>query len=96
MKSTLKISDLPVCAQLSDQALCAVRGGQDNQANGTSQSNAQVMMAAANVGNGSIFQGPATIQSDNTFTQTASNWNYAENDKGLSVAYPVYGLPVVM
>ena len=52
------------------------------------------MTAAANIGNGSIFGGPATIQSDNTFTQTASNWNDTENYKGYSVFYPVCGLPV--
>ena len=38
--------------------MTAVRGGQDNQAIGTSQSNVQVMLAAANVGNGSFFGGP--------------------------------------
>ena len=57
----------------------AVRGGADDQAIGTSQSNVQVMSAAANVGNGSIFGGPTNIQSDNTFTQTASNSNTATN-----------------
>ena len=92
MKSTLMISDLPVCKELDDQALCVVRGGQDNQANGTSQMNGQAMAAAANIGNGSIFQGPATIQSDNTFTQTASNWSSTANYNGVSV---VYGLPVL-
>ena len=95
MKSTLTISDLPMHKELDGKALCVVRGGQADQANGTSQSNLQGMAAVANIGNGSIFQGPATIQSDNTFTQTASNWNYAENDKGLSV-YPVCGLPVAL
>ena len=37
------------------------------------------MVAAANIGNGSFFGGPANIQSDNTFTQTASNSNTATN-----------------
>ena len=59
--------------------MSAVHGGQDNQAIGTSQSNAQAMLAAANVGNGSFFGGPTNIQSDNTFTQDASNTNTATN-----------------
>ena len=37
------------------------------------------MSAAANVGNGSKFGGPTNIQSDNTFTQDASNSNTATN-----------------
>ena len=37
------------------------------------------MAAAANIGNGSFFGGPTEIQSDNTFTQTASNSNTATN-----------------
>ena len=90
---TLIIKDLSASHELDHKVMSAVRGGQDDQANGTSQSNAQCMTAAANVGNGSIFQGPATLQTDNTFTQTASNWNDASNYKGFSV-YPVYG-PVV-
>ena len=89
---TLSIKDLPTSHELDGKAMTAVRGGQGDQANGTSQSNTQCMTAAANIGNGSIFQGPATIQSDNTFTQTASNWNDADNYKGFSV---VYGLPVL-
>ena len=78
MKS-LHISDLSVSKELDRKAMSAVHGGQDNQAIGTSQSNVQVMSAAANIGNGSFFGGPADIQSDNTFTQTASNSNTATN-----------------
>ena len=37
------------------------------------------MVAVANIGNGSVFGGPTNIQSDNTFTQTASNYNTATN-----------------
>ena len=59
--------------------MSAVHGGQDNQAIGTSQSNLQSMLAAANVGNGSIFGGPTNIQSDNTFSQDATNTNTATN-----------------
>ena len=76
---TLLIQDLSASVELDRQAMSAVRGGTDDQAVGTSQSNVQVMSAAANVGNGSVFGGPANIQSDNTFTQSASNSNSATN-----------------
>ena len=36
-------------------------------------------LAPARPGNGSLFGGPTNIQSDNTFTQTASNSNTATN-----------------
>jgi hypothetical protein len=75
----LHISDLSISKELDGKALTAVRGGADDQAIGTSQSNVQGMAAVANIGNGSVFGGPATIQSDNTFTQTASNSNTATN-----------------
>jgi hypothetical protein len=77
--TTLHISDLSAATELDGKAMTAVRGGADDQAIGTSQSNVQVMSAAANIGNGSFFGGPAEIQSDNTFTQTASNSNTATN-----------------
>ena len=77
--TTLHISDLSINKELDAKAMTAVRGGTDDQAIGTSQSNAQSMVAAANVGNGSKFCGPTNIQSDNTFNQTASNSNYATN-----------------
>ena len=76
---TLMIKDLSANLELDREAMKAVRGGADDQAIGTSQSNVQVMSAAANVGNGSFFGGPTNIQSDNTFTQTASNTNTATN-----------------
>ncbi|WP_427914729.1 hypothetical protein ACPWT1_07390 [Ramlibacter sp. MMS24-I3-19] len=76
---SLTIHDLPASIELDRKAMTAVRGGADDQAVGTSQSNVQSMVAAANVGNGSQFCGPATIQSDNTFTQSASNSNTATN-----------------
>jgi hypothetical protein len=66
---SLKIKDLSTSVELDRAAMTAVRGGLGDQANGTSQSNVQNMAAAANVGNGSMFGGPTTIQSDNTFTQ---------------------------
>ena len=77
--TSLHISDLSISKELDGQAMAAVRGGTDDQAIGTSQSNVQGMVAAANVGNGSVFGGPTNIQSDNTFTQTASNSNTAAN-----------------
>ena len=86
---TLKIQDLSVSVELDRAAMSVVRGGLGDQANGTSQSNVQNMAAAANVGNGSLFCGPATIQSDNTFTQSAYNESYAANFKGISVGIPV-------
>jgi hypothetical protein len=79
MQTTLMIKDLSASTELDHAAMSAVRGGQDNQANGTSQLNAQNMAAAANVGNGSLILGPATIQSDNTFTQDAWNTSYSAN-----------------
>jgi len=86
---TLKIKDLSASHELDRQAMCAVRGGLGDQANGTSQTNVQNMVAAANIGNGSIYGGPATIQSDNTFTQTATNYSDALNFKGFSIGFPV-------
>ena len=77
--TTLHINDLSTATELDGKAMTAVRGGADDQAIGTSQSNVQVMSAAANIGNGSFFGGPTDIQSDNTFTQTASNSNTATN-----------------
>ena len=85
MHTTLTIKDLSASHELDCKAMSAVRGGDGNQANGTSQMNVQNMAALANIGNGSLFGGPATIQSDNTFTQSASNYNYADNFKGLSI-----------
>jgi hypothetical protein len=85
MQSTLTIQDLSASHELDGKAMTAVLGGEGNQANGTGQANAQNMAAFANVGNASLFGGPATIQSDNTFTQSASNHSYAENYKGLSI-----------
>jgi len=87
---TLIIKDLSASRELDRDALVAVRGGAGDQANATSQSNVQHMVAAANVGNGSNFHGPTTIQSDNTFDQTATNYNDAYNFKGFSIAYPLY------
>ena len=90
---TLAIKDLPASVEIDRHALRAVRGGLGDQANATSQSNVQHMAAAANVGNGSYFHGPTTIQSDNTFEQHARNDNYATNFKGLSIGLPYGGYP---
>ena len=89
--TTLHISDLSSSKELDAKAMDAVRGGQDNQAIATSQSNVQGMAAAANIGNGSLFVGPATIQSDNTFDQHASNYNNATN---VDVLLAGLGVPV--
>jgi hypothetical protein len=83
--TSLHISDLSISKELDGKAMAAVHGGKDDQAIGTSQSNVQSMVAAANIGNGSVFGGPANIQSDNTFTQTASNSNTAANVDALLV-----------
>jgi hypothetical protein len=82
---TLSINNLSASKELDRAALCAVRGGEGNQANGTSQLNVQSMIAAANVGNGLVVgpNSPVIIQSDNTFTQDADNSNTAVNDKSL-------------
>ena len=77
--STLHISDLPMACELDGEAMATVRGGADDQAVGSSQQNGQGMVAAANVANGSVFFGPTIIQSDNTFTQNASNSNTVAN-----------------
>jgi len=87
MKS-LHISDLSVTRELDRDAMSAVHGGQDNQAVGTSQTNLQSMLAAANVGNGMVVgaNSPVIIQSDNTFSQDASNSNYVSNKSLLLAA----------
>jgi|ERR1700712_269189 hypothetical protein len=87
MHTTLTIKDLSTSIELDAKAMTAVLGGDGNQANGTSQMNVQSMAALANIGNGSLFGGPATIQSDNTFTQTATNYSEADNFKGLSIGF---------
>ena len=79
MQTTLSIQDLSTSVELDREAMVAVHGGQDNQAIGVAQSNVQGMAAVANVGNASLFGGPANIQSDNTFTQNAYNDNTATN-----------------
>lgn len=91
---SLMIKDLSASRELDREAMTAVHGGFGDQANGTSQSNVQSMVAAANVGNGSVFKGPATIQSDNTFTQDAYNYSDAYNFKGLSIGYPFLRAPL--
>ena len=76
----LTIKDLSASIELDRKAMATLRGGTDDQAGGTSQANVQNMVAAANVGNASLFGGgPATIQSDNAFSQSAYNYNSATN-----------------
>jgi len=87
MTSTLSISDLSTSKELDRKALSNVRGGNADQANGTSQLNLQSMLAAANVGNGLVVgaNSPVIIQSDNTFSQDAHNSSTATNDKSLDL-----------
>ena len=92
---TLTIQDLSASIELDRKAMAAVRGGNSDQAGGTSQANVQNMVVAANVGNGSRFGGPATIQSDNAFTQDAYNYNAAANIDAFLVLGR-YGAPGVM
>jgi hypothetical protein len=86
--SSLHISDLSASKELDGKAMAAVRGGADDQAIGTSQSNLQAMLAAANVGNGMVVgaNSPVIIQSDNTFSQDADNTNDASNKSLLLAA----------
>jgi hypothetical protein len=83
MTSTLTIKDLALDKQLDDKSMAAVRGGNGNQANGTSQSNVMAMFAPVTVGNGSLIGGPANIQVDSNPTQTATNDSTSSNFKSL-------------
>ena len=87
MTSTLTLSDLSASKELDRAAMSAVRGGNANQANGTSQLNLQSMLAAANDGNGLVVgaNSPVIIQSDNTFSQDAHNSSTATNDKSFDL-----------
>jgi hypothetical protein len=89
MKTTLTISDLSASKELDGKAMSAVRGGNADQAIGTSQLNLQSMLAAANVGNGLVVgaNSPVIIQSDNTFSQDAHNSSTATNDKAFSLGF---------
>lgn len=93
---SLTIKDLSSSLELDRKAMATVRGGADDQAIGTSQTNVQNMAAAANVGNGSIFHGPTTIQSDNTFKQDASNYNDATNVSAFVVLGRLGLVPVAL
>jgi hypothetical protein len=93
MTSTLTLSDLSTSKELDRAAMSAVRGGNADQANGTSQLNLQNMLAAANVGNGLVVgaNSPVIIQSDNTFSQDAHNSSTATNDKSLDLRALISG-----
>ncbi|RYF13620.1 MAG: hypothetical protein EOO30_20810 [Comamonadaceae bacterium] len=86
--TTLHISNLSSSKELDGEAMAAVRGGADDQAIGTAQTNLQSMLAAANVGNGMVVgaNSPVIIQSDNTFSQDADNSNRASNKSLLLAA----------
>ena len=93
MTSSITLSDLSTSHELDHQAMSAVRGGNADQAIGTSQLNLQSMLAAANVGNGLVVgaNSPVIIQSDNTFTQDAHNSSTATNDKSLDLRALISG-----
>ncbi|MGZ3253430.1 MAG: hypothetical protein ACXU7D_03910 [Burkholderiaceae bacterium] len=94
MQSTLMIKDLALDKALDGKTMSAVRGGEGNQANGTSQSNVMALFAPVNVGNGSVIGGgPVNFQVDSNPTQTASNYSTSSNDNGLSWFAP-YAIPV--
>ena len=81
MKSTLIIKDLALDKELNGKAMAGVRGGLNNQANTTHQSNVLAQFAPVSVGNGSIFGGMTTLQVDSTPTQTAYNDSYSYNEQ---------------
>ena len=88
----LTIKDLSVSTDLDRKAMSAVRGGNADQANGASQLNLQNMLAAANVGNGIVGGfGPIIIQSDNDFSQDASNSSTQWNDKSALLNFALNG-----
>ena len=95
MQTTLSIKDLSTSAALDRKAMRAVLGGQDDQAIGSGQSNVQSIAAAASVGNGARYAaGPASVQSDTTFSQSNSNGNAATNI-GFGLFFGYWGLPVL-
>jgi hypothetical protein len=83
MKSTLTIKDLSANKELGRKEMSAVRGGESDQANGTSQSNVLAAFAPVSVANGSKFMGsgPTTIQVHSDVDQTASNYSDSYNYK---------------
>jgi hypothetical protein len=81
MKSTLTIKDLAANKDLDRKAMSAVRGGQGDQAIAEQLRNAQAGGVNMNVGNGSLFNGPTTVQSDSKFNQDATNDSYSKNFK---------------
>ena len=89
MKSTLMIKDLSVSKELDRKAMSAVCGGERDQGIANNQVNGQALNLGNSVGNGSIFAGPTTIQSDLVVNQTASNYAYNSNEKGFGLfAFP--------
>ena len=54
----------------------------------------RAMAAAANVGNGSLFGGPTTIQSDNTFKQDRRQQQHVHQRQGPRIGLLGYFGPV--
>ena len=87
MKSTLMIKDLSASKELDRKAMSAVCGGVADQGIANNQANGQALNLGNSVGNGSIFAGPTTIQSDLVVNQTASNDAYNYNYKSLGFPF---------
>jgi hypothetical protein len=83
MTSTLTIKDLCANKELDRKEMSAVRGGQDNQANGTNQANFMSAFAPVSVANGAQFMGsgPVIIQVDSDVHQTGTNDSTSSNYK---------------
>jgi hypothetical protein len=79
MTTTLTIKDLSINKELDRKAMLAVRGGVGNQAIAEQQSNTQFGVVNMNVGNGSTFNGPTTIQANSSLKQEASNFSFSKN-----------------
>jgi hypothetical protein len=77
----LTIKDLAAHKELDRKAMSAVRGGVGDQAIAKELSNSQLGLVQMNIGNGSKFNGPTTIQSDSDFSQSATNTSDAKNKK---------------
>jgi hypothetical protein len=85
MTSTLTIKDLSVSKELDRKAMCAVRGGQDNQGIAEAQNNFQAAFVNSSVANGSTFGGPTIIMADTVVDQKAENYSDNDNYKALDL-----------
>jgi hypothetical protein len=88
MKSTLTIKDLSVNKELDRKAMCAVRGGNSDQAIALKQMNVQGVVVNKSIGSGSEFYGPTNIQADTDVHQDAYNYSDNYNFKGMEMLFP--------